>query len=121
MASFDILTKVNYNFRSVVRGSIAINYVLKHFNSAKTGNSQSKAYEAYKEMVLSKKTASDKIEIDNRLDYLQKCVDYLMKRSNITRDEILNDDEESVKENENNDEMNLQNDDSESELKRKSV
>ena len=112
---------MNNNFRDVVRGSIAINYVLKHFNSAKTGNSQSKAYEAYKETVLSKKTASDKIEIDNRLDYLQKCVDYIMRLSKITRDDILNDDEESVEENKNNDETNLQNDDSESELKRKSV
>ena len=44
-----------------------------------------------------------------------------MKRSNITRDEILKDNEKSVEENKNNDEMNLQNDDSESESKRKSV
>lgn len=98
LAEYPALMKVHLNFGGVVRGSVALDYLLNEYNGAKKGNTVSKAYTEYANLVEEdNKQTSDKIEMQNRLETLQKCVFVLMKRSNLNMEDIQTEYEELTK------------------------
>ena len=88
LAAFEPLGEVNTSFSSVMRGPVALDYVLSEYNGAKTGNTVSKAYNEYTELVEDKKKLSDKIKLENRVFNLEKCVTVLLNHAKVSLEEV---------------------------------
>ena len=113
-----MLSEVNTNFRSVVRGKVAMDFVLKNYNGGKTATAVSRAYNDYIEMKETQKSECDMRKMQKEIEYLHECVNLLMKRAKITKNDILNNNETIVEENNENNDKNLQGNASDNESKK---
>ena len=107
LAAIKTLREVNTSFSSVMRGPVALDYVLSEYNGAKTGNTVSKAYTEYLELVEDDKKLSDKIKLENRVYNLEKAVTVLLNHANLSLDEVDIEYEEMLQKEKENDNENL--------------
>ena len=84
-----------------------MDYVLSEYNGAKTGNTVSKAYTEYLELVEDDKKLSDKIKLENRVYNLEKAVTVLLNHANLSLDEVDIEYEEMLQKEKENDNENL--------------